>query len=101
MRTGILAAATRVSKGFRRPGRSWFWLGVTLMTLSFGIYPAYALMVFSPMSWWDKFAVAVGLAAISWSMFLVGSAFAGQKGLAHLRQRFSSWRVQRGTPVDR
>src|SRR6266436_5017537 len=99
MRTGILAAATRVSKGIRRPGRSWFWPGVALMTLSFGIYPAYALMVFSPMSWWDKFAVAVGLAAISWSMFLVGSAFAGQKGLAHLRQRFSSWRVQRGTPV--
>jgi hypothetical protein len=101
MRTGILAAVTQVSKGFRRPGRSWFWLGVTLMTLSFGIYPAYALMVFSPMSWLDKFAVAVGLAAISWSVFLVGSAFAGKKGLAQLRQRLSSWWVQRGTSLDR
>ena len=101
MRTGILAVMTRLSRGFRRPGCLWFWLGVTLMTLSFGIYPAYALMVFSPMSWWDKFAVVVGLAAISWSMFLVGSAFVGQKGLAHLKERFSSWRVQRGTAVDR
>jgi hypothetical protein len=101
MRSGILAAATRVGEGFRPPRRSWFWLGVILMTLSFGIYPAYALMVFSPISWWDKFAVVVGLAAISWSMFLVGSAFAGKQGLAQLRQRFSSWRVRRGTPVDR
>jgi hypothetical protein len=101
MRARLLAAASLVGTGFRRPGRSWFWLGITLMTLSFGVYPAYALMVFSPMSWWDKFAVAVGLAAISWSMFLVGSAFAGQKGLAQLRQRLSSWRVQRGTPLDR
>jgi hypothetical protein len=71
------------------------------MTLSFGIYPAYALIVFSPMSWWDGVAIAVGLAAISWSLFLVGSAFAGKKSLAQLRQRFSSWRVHRGTPVDR
>jgi hypothetical protein len=51
------------------------------------------------MSWWDRFAVAVGLAAMSWSMFLVGSAFAGKKGLAQLRQRFSSWRVH-GEPLS-
>jgi hypothetical protein len=78
-----------------------FWLGVVLMALSFGIYPVYPWVAFLPMSWLDKVGVAAGLAAISWSMFLVGSLFAGKKGLAYLKQRFSSWRVSQGLPVGR
>jgi hypothetical protein len=79
-----------LSNVFRRPRRSWFWLGVILMALSFGIYPAYPMVVFLPISRWDKVGVAVGMAAISWSMFFVGSGFVGKKGLAYLKQRFSS-----------
>jgi hypothetical protein len=93
MRATILAAVSRGRNGFSRPRRSGFWLGVVLMALSFGIYLAYPWVAFLPMSWVDKVGVAAGLAAISWGMFLVGSAFAGKKGLAYLKQRFSSWRV--------
>jgi hypothetical protein len=93
MRATILAAATRGRSGFGRPRRLGFWLGVVLMALSFGIYPVYPWVAFLPMSWLDKVGVAAGLAAISWSMFLVGSLFAGKEGLVYLKQRFSSLRV--------
>ena len=75
----------------RRPKGLSFWLGVFLMTLSCGIYPAYALVAFLPISRWDKGGLAVGLSALSWSMFGVGSVLVGKKGLAHLRRRLASW----------
>jgi hypothetical protein len=80
----------RASKGklFRGSWRLLF--GVILMALSFGIYPAYPMVAFLPISRWDKAGVAVGLAGISWSMFLVGSVVVGKKGVDHLRQRFFS-----------
>ena len=93
MRAAILAAATRGRNGFSRPRRLGFWLGVVSMALSFGIYPMYLWVAFLPLSWLDKVGVAAGLAAISWSMFLAGSVFAGKEGLAYLKQRFSSWGV--------
>jgi hypothetical protein len=77
-----------LSKHFRRPWRLLF--GVILMALSFGIYPAYPMVAFLPISRWDKAGVAVGLTAISWSMFLVGSVVVGKKGVDHFRQRFFS-----------
>jgi hypothetical protein len=77
-----------LSNLFRRSWRLLF--GVILMALSFGIYPAYPMVAFLPISRWDKAGVAVGLAAISWSMFLVGSVVVGKKGVDHLRQRFFS-----------
>jgi hypothetical protein len=69
----------------RPPGRASFWLGTILVLLSFAIYPAYPLVPFLPISLWQKGGVGVALAALSWAMFLVGSALVGKKGLAYLK----------------
>jgi len=68
------------------PGRASFWLGAILILLSFGIYPAYPLVPFLPISLWQKGGVGVALAALSWAMFLAGSALVGKKGLAYLKR---------------
>src|SRR6266511_3208640 len=45
----------------RRPPQGLsFWLGVILMALSFGIYPAYPVVPFLPISAWSMGEVAVG-----------------------------------------
>lgn len=71
---------------FPRPrGRAAFWLGAILVLLSFAIYPAYPLVPFLPISLWQKGGVGIALAALSWAMFLAGSALVGKKGLAYLK----------------
>jgi hypothetical protein len=82
----------------RRPPQGLsFWLGVILMALSFGIYPAYPVVPFLPISAWRKGEVAMGLAAVSWGMFFVGSVLVGKKGVAYLKRRFFERREhQRG-----
>jgi hypothetical protein len=73
----------------RRPPQGLsFWLGVILMALSFGIYLAYPVVPFLPITVWRKGEVAVGLAAVSWGMFFVGSVLVGTKGVAYLKRRF-------------
>mgnify|MGYP001188968555 CR=1 FL=1 len=82
----------------RRPPQGLsFWLGVTLMALSFGIYPAYPVVAFLPISAWRKGEVAMGLLAVSWGMFFLGSVLVGKKGVAYLKRRFFGGREhQRG-----
>jgi len=58
------------------------------MALSFGIYPAYPVVPFLPISAWRMGEVAVGLSAVSWGMFFVGSVLVGKKGVAYLKRRF-------------
>jgi hypothetical protein len=72
--------------------RSFFGLGVILMGLSFGIYLAYPVVPFLPISAWNKGGVAVGLSIVSWGMFGLGFALAGKEGLTYLKRRFSSRR---------
>src|SRR5437867_10279903 len=72
----------------RPPQELSFWLGVILMALSFGIYPAYPVVPFLPISAWRMGEVAVGLSAVSWGMFFVGSVLVGKKGVAYLKRRF-------------
>ena len=38
----------------------------------------------------------MGLAAVSWGMFFVGSVLVGKKGVAYLKRRFFERRRQRG-----
>ena len=63
------------------------WVGLVLMVASFGIYLAYPVVVFLPLSMWQKAGVAIGLAALSWGAFLAGSALVGRKGVARLQRR--------------
>ena len=63
-------------------------MGVILMVLSFGIYPSYPVVPFLPISVWRKGEVAIGMSAVSWGMFLLGSVLVGKKGVAYLKRRF-------------
>jgi len=72
----------------RPPQKLSSWLGVILMALSFAIYLAYPVVPFLPISVWRKGGVAVGLSAVSWGMFLVGSVLVGKKGVTSLKRRF-------------
>ncbi len=72
------------------------WLGAGLMALSFGIYLAYPVVLFLPISGWAKGGVAVGLALVSWGMFFLGSMLAGKEGVAYLRRRFLARRARPG-----
>ena len=60
------------------PSRASFWVGSILILLSFGIYPAYPLVSFLPISVWQKGGVGVVLAGASWAMFFAGSALVGR-----------------------
>ena len=77
----------------RPPGRASFWLGAILVLLSFMIYPAYPLVPFLPISLWQKGGVGLALAAISWGIFLAGSALVGKKGVDYLKRRLFSQRA--------
>jgi hypothetical protein len=67
------------------------------MALSFGIYPSYPVVPFLPISVWRKGGLVVGLSAVSWGMFFVGSVLVGKKGVAYLKRRFFERREhQRG-----
>lgn len=68
-------------------GRVWFWAGVTMLLLSFAIYPAYPLLPFLPISAWQKGGVGIALAVVSWGIFFAGSALVGKKGVAYLKHR--------------
>jgi hypothetical protein len=75
------------------PSRASFWVGSILILLSFGIYPAYPLVSFLPISVWQKGGVGVVLAGASWAMFFAGSALVGKKGVTYLKRRLLSQRV--------
>ena len=75
------------------PGRVAFWVGTSLILLSFGIYPAYPLVHLLPISLWQKGGVGLAMAAISWGIFLAGSALVGKKGVDYLKHRLLSQRA--------
>lgn len=73
------------------PSRVSLWAGALLILLSFGIYPAYPLVHFLPISLWQKGGVGIGLAVLSWSLFFAGSALVGKRGMAYFK-RHLRWR---------
>ena len=81
------------------PSRASFWVGATLMVVSFGIYPAYPLVPFLPISTWQKGGVGIALAAVSWGMFLAGSALVGKRGVAYLKRRIFWQREPSRAPI--
>ena len=72
------------------PSRVSLWTGGILILLSLGIYQAYPLVPFLPISLWQKGGVGMALATMSWAMFLAGFALAGKKGVAYLKRRLFS-----------
>ncbi len=80
------------------PSRVSLWTGGLLILLSFGIYPAYPLVPFLPISLWQKGGVGIGLAVLSWSLFFVGSALVGKRGMAYLKRHFWWRREGRSRP---
>ena len=74
-----------VTPGPRR--RSSFGLGVILMAFSFGIYLAYPMVPFLPISAWNRSGVFVGLSIVSWGIFCLGFVLAGRRGVVYLRRR--------------
>jgi hypothetical protein len=67
-------------KGFQ------FSIGVALMATSFALYPAYALIAFLPISPASKIGCGLAGWMLSWSLFALGSAFAGKEGVRYLRE---------------
>src|SRR6266852_1411046 len=72
-----------------------------LMALSFGIYPEYPVVSFLPISAWRKGEVAMGLSAVSWGMFFVGSVLVGKKGVAYPSDASSSGGGTNGVATER
>ena len=65
---------------------SQFWIGVALMATSFALYPAYALIVFLPISPQGKIGCGLAGWMLSWSLFALGSALAGKEGVRYVRE---------------
>jgi len=78
-----------------RPHPAVFWVGLLLMVVSFGLYPAYALIAVLPISRPSKLAAAFSAWLISWGSFSIGSAMAGAEGAEYLHRL---WRRRRGRP---
>jgi hypothetical protein len=89
----VTAAREPEEAPFRPPSRASFWVGGILILLSLGIYPAYPLVSFLPISIWQKGGVGLALAGASWAMFFAGSALVGKKGVAYLKRRLFSQRA--------
>jgi hypothetical protein len=89
----VNAATQQIERGAKQiPGEKHAgprssWVGLILMAASFGIYFAYPVVPFLPLSMWQKGGVVIGLAAVSWGVFLAGSALVGRKGVAPLEHR--------------
>lgn len=64
---------------------SRFWIGVTLIVVSFALYPAYALIAFLPLSNEAKAACVIAGWVFSWSLFFVGSTLAGKEGVEYVK----------------
>jgi len=69
-----------------RPHPALFWVGLLLMMVSFGLYPAYAFIAVLPISRPSKVAAAFSAWLISWGSFSVGTAMAGAEGIEYLHR---------------
>jgi hypothetical protein len=70
------------------------------LLVSFAIYPAYPLLLFLPISAWQKGGVGIALAAVSWGIFFAGSALVGKKGVAYLKHRLFWHREHPSVPEN-
>jgi len=78
---------------FRRRGLS-FWIGLALITASFGIYPAYPVIALLPVPAEVRVAGVIAGSLVSWSIFALGTTLAGREGIAYLKRLLA----RRGVP---
>lgn len=64
-----------------------FVVGVSLITVSFLVYPAYLVIPFLPLSDTMKLGIIVLASLLSWGLFGVGSYLSGREGYEWLKQR--------------
>ena len=63
-----------------------FSIGVALIAVSFGIYPAYPLIALLPVPMQVRIVTAVLASAVSWGLFLIGTALAGKQGVEYVKR---------------
>jgi hypothetical protein len=84
-----------VKSAFPRGEGGAFWLGVTLMAVSFGVYPAYLAIALIPAPIRIRIAAAALASITSWALFFLGSLIAGKRGVSYVRRWFAR---DRGEP---
>jgi hypothetical protein len=73
-----------------------FWIGVFLIAVSFGIYPAYPTIALLPISANAKIAGGLLGSVASWTLFCAGSVLAGKEGREILHGLLARWRAGAG-----
>ena len=63
-----------------------FIVGITLITVSFLVYPAYFAIPFLPLSDTMKLGIVVLASLVSWGLFGVGSYLSGREGYDWLKR---------------
>lgn len=69
--------------------RARFITGITLMIVSFLVYPAYSVVPFLPLSDKTKIGVTLLTSLLSWGVFYVGIYLSGREGYDWLKRRWS------------
>lgn len=63
-----------------------FWVGITLIAMSFCVFALYAVIPFLSISLEAMATVAVVGWGISWGLFLVGTLLAGKDGYLYFKK---------------
>jgi len=69
-----------------QPSRAAFVIGVTLILASFIVYPAYPLIALLPVPVDLRVTVAVAASFLSWTIFFIGTALAGKRGIEYAKR---------------
>jgi hypothetical protein len=64
-----------------------FIAGITLMSVSFLVYPAYLMIPFLPLSGTMKLDIALLALFLSWGMFGAGFYLSGSEGYEWIKRR--------------
>ena len=87
-----------MKSAFPRGQGGALWLGVALMAVSFGVYPADLASALSPVPMSVRIAAAAFASIASWAMFFAGSFIAGMRGVYYVGRWFARDRAEPPPP---